>query len=767
MRRSGATGTSGRTAALLLGAALLAPLVPAGDVAAQERTGEVRGQVRTPDGNLARHAEVRVVGLGRRVDADENGRFRLIVPAGTHVLEVTSGQEGRAVERVTVTAGAITDVDLVLEPVYHVEPILASVGPEARTQTELYQVTDVIAGRELVERAQPSLGETLAEQPGVHSTYYGPGSSRPVIRGLQGDRVRILESGLGSGDVSATGPDHAVAVEPLQAEQIEIVRGPSTLLYGSSAIGGIVNVLDGRIPRELPVHSVEGTALLQGASVSDGRSGSAMLTGAAGPVAWRASGLLRKTGDYRIPGFADADHEEHAGEDPAHEEEEGILPNSAIDTQSGSLGASWVGSAGYAGAAFTAYATEYGVPGHSHEEEEEIPGEEEPGTRIDLDQSRVDLEGAWNFGGSVFRTVKARAGYVDYRHVELEGAEVGTRFDNEELEARFEAVHAPLFGDVTGTLGLQAGNRDLVAAGEEAFLPSTSTSSLALFLFEDVPLGAVSLGAGVRWERADHETATGLSRDADGLSGSLGLNWPVSDAVTLAVSGARSTKLPSPEELFANGPHVATRLIEVGNPDLENEIAYSADAALIVTEGPVTGQVAAYASSFDGFIYLAQTDSVVGEYQVAIYEQVDAVFYGIEASLAVSVIHEPGNHLALTGFGDYVRAEDTDADAPLPRIPPLRWGVGARWEVGPFRFVAGVKRTEEQDRVAEFETSTPGYTMLDASAGYVFFTGRVGHEITLTGSNLTDEEARNHVSFLKDLAPLPGRDLRLTWRVMF
>jgi len=253
MRRSGATGTSGRTAALLLGAALLAPLVPAGDVAAQERTGEVRGQVRTPDGNLARHAEVRVVGLGRRVDADENGRFRLIVPAGTHVLEVTSGQEGRAVERVTVTAGAITDVDLVLEPVYHVEPILASVGPEARTQTELYQVTDVIAGRELVERAQPSLGETLAEQPGVHSTYYGPGSSRPVIRGLQGDRVRILESGLGSGDVSATGPDHAVAVEPLQAEQIEIVRGPSTLLYGSSAIGGIVNVLDGRIPRELPV----------------------------------------------------------------------------------------------------------------------------------------------------------------------------------------------------------------------------------------------------------------------------------------------------------------------------------------------------------------------------------------------------------------------------------------------------------------------------------------------------------------------------------
>lgn len=744
-------------------AAAFAALSLAGPAEAQDRSGRIEGRVLTPIGEIARHAEVRLVGIGRRVDADDEGRFQLQVPAGTYVLEAASGQEGRAVERVEVRAGETTAIELTLEPVYHVEPILASVGPEARTQTELYQVTDVLSGRELVEKGLPSLGETLAGQPGVNSSYYGPGSSRPVIRGLQGDRVRILESGLGSGDVSATGPDHAVAVEPTEAEQIEIIRGPSTLLYGSSAIGGVVNVIDGRIPRELPVHAIQGSVQLQGASVNDERNGSATLSGAAGPVAWRASGLLRETDDYAIPGYPEVGHDE----EPAHEHEEGVLPNSSIETETGSLGASWIGSAGHAGVAFTTFATEYGVPGHAHEAEEETPEAEEQGTRIDLDRRRVDLEAAWNFSGSAFRTVKARAAYGDYRHIELEGGEVGTRFDNEELEARLEAAHAPLFGILSGNAGAQFGSRDLVATGEEAFLPGTSSGTVALFLFENLPLGPVSVGVGARWELADHDTDTGLSRTSDGLSGSLGLNWPASEAVTLALSGSRSTKLPAAEELFSNGPHAATRLIEVGDPELENEIGYSADAALIVTEGPVTGQFAAYVSSFDGFIFLATTDSVVEQFQVARYEQADALFYGFEASLAVSVVHRAGSHLALTGFSDYVRAEATDTDSPLPRIPPLRWGVGARWELGPLRLVAEVRRTTEQDRVAEFETPTTGYTMLNASAGYAFFTGSVGHEVTLRGSNLTDEEARNHVSLLKDLAPLPGRDIRLTWRVMF
>jgi iron complex outermembrane receptor protein len=647
----------------------LLTLVTCRTAAAQQATGAVEGRVVTPSGDPATGAEVRVVGLGRHVDADEDGRFRVEVPAGTYVLEIYSPRFGRAVQRITVAAGARLDLAIQLEPVFHAEPIIASVGPEARTQTELYQATDVLVGRELVEKGRNSIGETLAEQPGVTSTYYGPGSSRPVIRGLQGDRVRVLESGVSSGDVSASGPDHAVAVEPMLAGQIEIIRGPSTLLYGSSAIGGAVNMIDPRIPREKSIHALTGHAQVQGATVSDELNGGASLNGTVGSVGWHASGLIRNTDDYRIPGPAVAPPAQEPGEE---HEDLGFLPNSALETRTGSLGASWVGSAGYLGAAVTGYGTKYGVPGHEHEDEEPtVPeDEDEHGVEIDLDQTRLDVEGAWNFGGSLVRAAKLRAGYADYNHQELEGDEVGTRFDNNEFDGRLEATHAPL-GPVTGTLGAQYGKREVRAQGLEAFLPDTKTGALALFLYEEVAVSNFKFGVGARWEGNDHDVIDGRSRSSDGFSGSLGVNWSASESVTLTAAAARSTKLPTAEELYSDGPHAATRLYEVGNPDLVNEIGRSFDAALIVTEGPVTGQLAGYVNSFDDFIVLVPTDSTADGLTVAEYEQDDARFYGFELSLKVSILHRPGNHLALTGFSDYVRAEATQTGEPLPFIPPL------------------------------------------------------------------------------------------------
>lgn len=754
---------SGAAAALLI--TTLLTLAASGTATAQQPTGSVEGRVVTPSGDPATGAEVRVVGLGRHVDADDDGRFRVEVPAGTYVLEIYSPRFGRAVQRITVAAGARLDLAIQLEPVFHAEPIIASVGPEARTQTELYQATDVLVGRELVEKGRNSIGETLAEQPGVTSTYYGPGSSRPVIRGLQGDRVRVLESGVSSGDVSASGPDHAVAVEPMLAGQIEIIRGPSTLLYGSSAIGGAVNMIDPRIPREKSIHAFTGHAQVQGATVSDELNGGASLNGTVGSVGWHASGLIRNTDDYRIPGPAVAPPAQEPGEE---HEDLGFLPNSALETRTGSLGASWVGSAGYLGAAVTGYGTKYGVPGHEHgDEEPPVPEEEdEHGVEIDLDQTRLDVEGAWNFGGSLVRAAKIRAGYADYNHQELEGDELGTRFDNNEFEGRLEATHAPL-GPVTGTLGAQYGKREVRAQGLEAFLPDTKTGALALFLYEEVAVSDFKFGVGARWEGNDHDVIDGRSQNSDGFSGSLGVNWSASESVTLTAAAARSTKLPAAEELYSDGPHAATRLYEVGDPDLVNEIGRSFDAALIVTEGPVTGQLAGYVNSFDDFILIMPTDSTVGGLRVAEYEQEDARFYGFELSLKVSILHRPGNHLALTGFSDYVRAEATQTGEPLPFIPPLRWGGGALWEVDRWRAAVDVRRTEEQTRVAAFETPTPGYTFLNASVSYAFFTGSVVHELTLRGTNLTDREARNHVSLLKDIAPLPGRDIRLTYRLLF
>lgn len=728
---------------------------------AQQAPATVRGVVVTPSGDPAAGAAVRVVGLGRHDHTDTGGRFSLQLPPGSHVIELFSAQHGQATRRISLSAGQALDLEIELEPAFHAEPIIASVGPEARTRDELYQPVDVLGGRELRELGRNSLGETLTEFPGINSTFYGPGSSRPVIRGLQGDRVRMLQSGVSTGDVSSGGPDHAVATEPLLAGQIEVLRGPSTLLYGSSAIGGAVNSIDPRIPRETSSHGITGFVQAQGATVNEELNGAASLGGTIGSVGWHASGLLRETGDYRIPEYAELDP-------LPGEEKPGTLENSAVETRTGSLGASWVGSAGYVGAAVTGYGTKYGVPGHEHGDEhgEDTAVAEEPGVELDLSQFRLDVEGSWSFGAAVIRTAKLRTGYADYTHSELEGDEVGTRFDNREFEGRLEATHAPL-GPVSGTWGLQYGNRDVKAAGEEAYLPETRTNRFAAFLYEEVPLGAVKFGVGARWEGADHETVDGQSRNNGGLSGSLGVNWAASEAVTLTASGSRSTKLPSSEELFSDGPHAATRLYEIGNPDLANEIGYSGDFGVIVGEGPVTGQLTGFVNSFDDFIFLMPTDSVASGFTVARYSQTDALFYGFELGLEVSIIHRAGNHLALTGFSDYVWAEQRGTSEPLPYIPPLRWGGGARWEIGQWLAKAEVRRVEEQDRVAEFETTTPGYTMVNASVSYAFFTGGLGHEITLRGTNLADVDARNHVSLLKEIAPLPGRDVRLTYRLMF
>ncbi len=729
---------------------------------AQQATGEVHGRIVAPTGEPVEHAEIRVVGLGRTVDADK-GQFVLTVPAGSHVLEVTSALLGRAVRRITVGAGETIELTIELEPVFHAEPIIASVGPEARTQTELYQVTDVLAGRELSAKGRNSLGETLAEQPGVNSTYYGPGSSRPVIRGLQSDRVRILESGVSSGDVSASGPDHAVALEPMLAGQIEIIRGPSTLLYGSSAIGGVVNTIDARIPRQTTDHIVSGFAQFQGGSVNEELNGGLSLDGSSNWFAWHAGGLLRNSDDTRIPGAADIHEPDSAGS--------GRIENSAVETATGSLGASYVGDAGYFGLAVTTYATNYGVPGHEHAHEEptetaEPIAAEVEGVEIDLDQLRFDLEGAWSFGGSVIRRAKLRAGFSDYEHKEFEGEVIGTRFDNRELDTRLEATHAPL-GPVSGTLGMQFGTRAMTAAGEEAFMPGTDTKSFALFAYEEIPVGSLNLGVGARWERGDNETVDGETRDSDGFSTSLGLNWPVNESFTLTFSGSRSVKLPTAVELFADGPHVATGLYEIGDPDLRNEIGYSLDGAAILSQGPVTGQIAGFVNSFDDFIFLAPSDSVLDGLTVARFGQSDARFYGFEVSLLVSILHRPGNHLGLTASSDYVHAEETGSGMPLPLIPPLRWSAGALWEYGQWRATLDLRRTEKQTRVAEYETPTPGYTMLNASVSYALITGALGHEFILRGTNLTNAEARNHVSLLKDVAPLPGIDVRLTYRLLF
>ncbi len=748
-------GGSGR--GLLIAALMLLPVFP---TSGRAQTGTIEGTVVNSEGGPVEAATVRIVTLGRQVTTAADGTFRFDgVTQGSYLLEVVSNDFGGALERAMVRAGAVTQVQIRLSPLYHQEALVVSVGPEARSSSELYQAASVVAGRELALRAEASLGETLAGEPGVTSTYFGPGASRPLIRGLGGDRVRVLEGGVAVGDASAASPDHAVSVEAGAANQVEVVRGPATLLYGSSAIGGVVNVVDNRIPSVLGTRPVSGYAQVLGASISDEVTFSGELNGNLDQWAFHVSGLRRDSDDYGVPGFADADGEG----------EEGILENSSVTTTRGALGASYVGGRGHFGVALSGFDTRYGVPGHGHEEEEPVPGEEEEeGVQIDLEQRRIDAEGSVRIGEGLIQHVEGRWGLASYEHQELEGGEVGTRFLNDQWEGRLEAHHAEVAG-LSGAAGIQIGVRDFEAIGEEAFIPPTTTTQIGAFVFEELETDdALRVQLGARIERRSSENAgTGQEVANTGISLSTGLNWPVSERVILAFSAGRSVKSPGPEELFSNGPHLATSSYEIGDPELEKEVAYSLDATIRLVEGPVQGSLTGYVNRFSNFIFEEFTGAEIDDLPVRQFTQGDASFLGFEARGEAELLHRGQDHLAFLFGADYVRATLVDTDEPLPLIPPLSVTTGLAYDGGSLRGDVTLRTVAEQSRVAPIETSTDGYSMLDASVSYRLIRGGFAHDITLRATNLTDTQARPHTSLLKDLSPLPGRGVRILYRVSF
>jgi iron complex outermembrane receptor protein len=726
------------------------------DRAAGQEPGQITGTVTSAAGEPAPDAEVTVVELRRRTKTGPDGGFRIEnVRPGTYLLEIVSPRYGNAVQQVAVHAGGPVQVDIQLEPAVHLNEVVVSVSPEARGQNEAAQPVEVLSDRELQTRLQPTLGETLAQEPGVTSTYFGPGASRPVIRGLGGDRIRILENGIGVGDASSTSPDHAVSADPLDAERIEIVRGPATLLYGSSAEGGVVNVIDNRIPDQVPDERVSGQVDLRGGTVANERSGNVSLTAALAPeLALHGNYLRRETDDFDVPRL-------------------GELDNSQLESKQGSVGLSYVREAGYIGASFTGFDTDYGIP----------PGREEPGTEegeeegpvtISMRQRRGDARGEIDRPFAFLRALKVRFGATDYEHTEFDAGTPGTKFTNNLYEGRLEAPHRSL-GPVTGAVGVQFSRRDFEAAGEEAFVPPTRTDTWSAFAFEEVAASPqVKLQLGARYENQDASAEPGeitggvpFDRSLDAFSASAGLIWAPAEDFSVALSGSRAIKLPNAEELFSNGPHDATGAFEIGDIHLREEKNLGLDLTLRKTAGRVAGSLSGFLNRFDDFIFEEITGELEDDLQVIRFVQRDADFIGGEAHLDLEVLHRDPHHVTLELSSDYVRAELRDTDEPLPRIPPLRGSVGVRYQGRGLWASSEVLRVDEQDRVAPLETTTPGYTFLNASLGYRFFLGRFVHDVMLTGRNLTDEFAQNHVSFLKDRVPLPGRNVSLSYRLSF
>jgi iron complex outermembrane receptor protein len=744
--------------------------------AAPAMSGSITGRVVHGTEGPAADADVQILELRRRTHVGADGTFRFDdVPPGTYLVQAQSPRHGLNVGAVTVAAGQEASIELAVDLATHHETVVVTARGGASALSDIAQPITVLTGTELSLRLQPTLGETLAQQPGVSSTYFGPGASRPVIRGFSGDRIRVLQDGVGTNDASNTSPDHAVAYDPLSTRRIEIVRGPATLLYGGNAVGGVVNVLDSRIPDSVPGRAVGGAFELAGGTVADEKQGALSLDGGRGRFAWHADGFARDAGDIAIPGLAEsaALRAEEGEEGEEHEQAEGVLPNSATEGRGGAVGGSFVGGRGFLGLALSGFDTEYGVPGHHEEHAEEEAGGEEEGegeeaVRIDLQQRRADLRGEVRDPLRGLSTVRLRFGLADYEHKELEGGAVGTTFTNQALEGRMEATHRAI-GALTGSFGLQVGRRDFEAVGEEAFLPPTLTNNWALFAFEEIGRGAVRLQLGARYERqdVDAEGPAPDSRTSDALSGSAGLTWRGGRGYSAGLSVARSTKLPTAEELFSNGPHIATQSFEIGDPDLTNEKSLGLDLTLRRLGERVRGEAGVFVNSFDDFIFAEVTDEVEDGLGVVRYVQRDARFWGAEASLAIDLLHREPHHLDIELSGDLVRAELRDTGEPLPRIPPSRVGAGLHYHGERWNGRVEVRHAAEQDRVSLFERPTPGYTLVNANLGYRLFAGRTIVDFILRGTNLTDEEARVHASFLKDLAPLPGRDVRLTVRLAF
>lgn len=638
----------------------------------------------------------------------------------------------------------------------HLDDFVVTASPLARAQDEIAAPTSVLADTALSRQLHSTLGETLSGLPGVDSTYFGPGASRPVIRGLGGDRIRVLTGGVGTIDASVVSPDHAVSLDPLLIERVEVVRGPASLLYGGGAIGGVVNVIDGRLPETLPAGPLTGRFEVRGNTAADEQASAGVLTGAAGRFAWRLDGFYREADDVKIPGLGPtttiAGEMIADGETPS----DGTLLNSATRTSGGAAGLSYFGGSGHIGVAYSGFDTRYGVVA-------------EPDVIIKLRQRRVDTHGEWLRPAGLLRAAKFQLGVADYRHDELEGVELGTRFKNRGYEGRFELLHEKL-GIFEGALGFQSSRSDLEAIGAEAFLPPTVTRSDALFLYEELVNGALTWQFGARAERqkSTPEAGSGFAARSHSLATFTGgAVWKLGENYALAVSLSANERAPNAQELFADGPHAGTGSYEVGDPALGTEKATGFDVSLRKRKGFVTGEVSLFLNRFDGYIFEGAAGAVEDGLPVFAFVQRDARLYGGEAEVVLH-LHETQDAVAdLRIFADSVRATNTTDDTPLPRTTPVRFGMGFDGSKGPWSFHAEWRQVRRQDRVAPVETVTPSYTLVSLGAAWRFDAGRAHGELFVRGGNLLDETARVHASFLKDVAPLPGRNFTAGLRFSF
>ncbi|MEL6979179.1 MAG: TonB-dependent receptor [Pseudomonadota bacterium] len=657
------------------------------------------------------------------------------------------------------------------------DTVVITATPLERTTDELAAPVTIIERDEIARSGAATLGDLLKYKPGVTESSFAPGSSRPIIRGLDNFRIRIQENGIGSQDVSALSEDHAIPFDPFTTQRVEVIRGPATLRYGSEAIGGVVSVLNNRIPQYAPEGGFSGEVFSSIETVDEGLDVGALADFAIGRVAGHIDGFMRERENYDTP--------------------DGEQENSFVEAEGAAAGGSVLLDNGFLGASVQLYQSEYGLPGGEAAENEIF---------IDLRQVKVNAAGEINNLGGFIDTIRGQVGYADYEHDEVEGTtgEVKSTYNNDSVEGRIEVVHAPIGGVVEGAFGFQASHRDLSAAGEGGELIAPATADrFALFLFEEVSVldrAVLQLGGRVEHVKLDgfgvevaelapatnggpgeiDDLGSDRKRDFTPLSASAALVVDVAEATTLGFTVQYAERAPSLLELFAKGPHEATETFEIGDPRLDKEKALSFELTAKRVAGPFQFEASAFHTSYQDFIFKRFTGNSCGEEfdtcevgdgeeltQIT-YSAADATFIGAELGASWDAIAIGDGVLGFDGQFDIVRAE-FDSGGDVPRIPPMRLGAGVYYQQGGFSSRVGVLRAFEQDDVAENEEPTKGFTDLTAEASYSFAgaEGQPGFEIGVVGSNLLDDEIRNHSSFKKDDVLLPGASARVFGRVTF
>jgi iron complex outermembrane receptor protein len=636
------------------------------------------------------------------------------------------------------------------------EEIVITASGHERTRFDVLQGTNVLAGDSLDRAVRSTLGDTLAFQPGIASSGFSAGSTRPVIRGLDGPRVRVLQNGVGTGDASGVSADHQVTADPLLVERIEVLRGAGTLRYGSSAIGGVVNVIDGSIPTESPSERVSGAFAGSYDVNGDARDVSGALRGdLGGGFVLSLDGLYRRSANVDIPGSAWTAAERAASGPGFGSDVRGDLPNSALQGWNARVGASRVFEKGFLGASYTRNESRYGVP----------VAEEDEAVDVELAQNRYDAAGALDVDFGVFERGSFRFTHSDYAHTELEGEEPGTRFTNDESELRLELVQAEV-GELDGIVGFQWHARDLEAIGAEAFIPPSELAQFSLFAIEEWHAERFGVEGGFRVERTNADAIGGPRRRFTTWSLSLGASFQPSETTLLGVSFSRNERPPTLEELYADGAHFATGSFERGDASLDPEVAYGVEVTARLRGQHASAGVTYFYTHFEDFIFLRDTGNVEDDLPERIYSATDARFLGVELEGDADLAHFGEWVLKARGSLDLTRAERANGD-DLPRIAPLRLRGELALEGTHADASLGFEWAARQKRIAAFERATDAYAFLNAGLAWRPLEALPDFALRLDGRNLLDETGRNHVSFLKEFAPLPGRSVRLTAAVEF